>query len=155
MNIFLLDRDIGLNVQYHCDKHVVKMILESAQLLSSVHHMQGNPQGYTLTHKKHPCAMWARYSQENYDWLLEFTLTLGDEYTYRYGKIHKSIGVVENLPHPNLPYLGLTEHPKCVADDLKHIEDVVEAYRVYYIRDKGYMCKWTDRNIPEWFEFPA
>lgn len=155
MNIFVLDRDIKLCAQYHCDKHVVKMILEYAQLLSSVHRVAGNTVGYELTHKNHPCAIWARTCQENYDWLMELALEVGDEYTYRYGKTHKSIGVIESLPDPKLERLGLaTELPKCVADDLKNIPDVVDAYREYYRRDKAHFCKWTGREVPIWFEFP-
>lgn len=154
MNIFVLDRDIKLCTQYHCNKHVVKMILEYAQLLSSVHRVAGNAVGYELTHKNHPCAIWARTSQQNYDWLMELALEVGDEYTYRYNKVHKSIGIIESLPNPNLPYSGLTEFPKCVADDLKTIPDVVDAYREYYRRDKAHFCKWTGREVPLWFEFP-
>lgn len=155
MNIFVLDRDIKTCAQYHCDKHVVKMILEYAQLLSSVHRVAGDNIGYELTHKNHPCAIWARTSRENYDWLMELSLEVGDEYTYRYNKVHKSIGVIESLPYPDLTSIGLTEFPKCVADDLKVIPDVVEAYREYYRRDKAYFCKWTGREVPLWFEFPG
>ena len=86
---------------------------------------------------------------------MELALEVGDEYTYRYGKTHKSIGVIESLPDPKLGRSGLiTEFPKCVADDLKNIPDVVEAYREYYRRDKAHFCKWTGRETPIWFEFP-
>ena len=142
-------------VQYHCDKHTVKMILESAQILSSVHHVLGtaNDACYKLTHKNHPVNIWARTSLENYEYLLEFTYKLGEEYTYRYGKVHKSIReVIPNLPKPlGLDYTGFTEPAKCVHDDFKHIEDTVEAYRQFYIRDKGEFCVWTGRDIPWWF----
>lgn len=151
MNIFVLDTNIKLCAQYHCDKHVVKMMLEYAQLLSSVHRSAGRQVGYELTHKNHPCAVWARTSQENYDWLMELALEVSDEYTYRYGKQHKSLSVIESLPCPNLPSTGLTVWPKCVTDDLKSIPDVVDAYRMYYCRDKAYFCKWKNREIPEWF----
>lgn len=159
MNIFVLDRSIKKCAEYHADKHVIKMTLEYAQLLCSVHYFTGIdtntiPNIYKLTHKNHPCAIWARTSQQNYDWLMELALEVGDEYTYRYNKVHKSIGVIESLPNPNLPYSGLTEFPKCVADDLKTIPDVVDAYREYYRRDKAHFCKWTGREVPLWFEFP-
>lgn len=154
MNIFYLDHDIEKCVEYHCNKHVVKMILEYAQLLSSVHHMtgSGNEQMYKLTHKNHPDAVWARSSIGNYEYLYSLVCLLGEEYTYRYGKIHKSIGVVETLPYPSgLNDLPFTEPPRCVHDDFKSIEDTVEAYRRYYIRDKGHFCVWTGREVPEWF----
>lgn len=153
MNIFFLSKDIDENVRFHCDRHVVKMILEYAQLLSSVHHMTGtgNEQMYKLTHKNHPDAIWARSSIENYAYLISLAILLGEEYTFRYGKVHKSIGVIERLCIPELPSLGFTSPPKCVHDDFKGIDDTVEAYRAYYNRDKAYMCAWTKRPVPEWF----
>ena len=154
MNIFYLDRDIEKCVQMHCDKHVVKMCIEYAQLLSSVHHMTGtgNEQMYKLTHKNHPDAIWARTSFENYAYLVSLAVLLGEEYTFRYGKVHKSIELVESLPWPSgVPTGSFSEPPKCVHDDFKSIEDVVEAYRAYYNRDNAYMCTWKKRPIPEWF----
>ena len=156
MNIFYLDRDIEKNVQYHCDKHVVKMILESAQLLSSVHHMTNEVPPlsvYKLTHKNHPCAIWARSSLANYEYLFALTVLLNDEYRFRYSKKfdHKSMSIVQDMPIPNLPDLPFTEPPKCVHDDFKDIDDVVDAYRAYYKRDKASFCTWTNREIPEWF----
>lgn len=154
MNIFYLDNDIEKCVQAHCDKHVVKMILEYAQLLSSVHHMtgSGNEHMYKLTHKNHPDAIWARSSIENYAYLISLAVLLGEEYTFRYGKVHKSIGVIERLPSPKLPECLFVAPPKCVHDDFKGIDDTVEAYRAYYNRDKRDFCVWTKRPVPEWFK---
>mgnify|MGYP000607032860 CR=1 FL=1 len=98
MNIFFLDDDIKKCAQYHCDKHVVKMILETAQLLCGVHHMidQVTDQvPYKLSHKNHPCSIWSRESLSNYLYLCELGLELCYEYTYRYGKKHKSQSVIE------------------------------------------------------------
>lgn len=154
MNIFYLDYDIHKCVQAHCDKHVVKMILESAQLLSSVHHCTGTgtEQMYKLTHKNHPDAIWARQSTENYAYLISLAILLGEEYTFRYGKVHRSIGIIEPMGFPTgVPDGVFTHPPKCVHDDFKGIDDVVEAYRAYYKRDKAYMCTWKKREVPEWF----
>ncbi|CAB4174630.1 hypothetical protein UFOVP961_66 [uncultured Caudovirales phage] len=157
MNIFYLDKDIDKCVQAHCDKHVVKMILEYAQLLSSVHHMT-DPKAeqilclYKLTHKNHPDAVWARSSLGNYEYLYSLAILLGEEYTYRYNRVHKSIYMLEDMPYPSyLPEGKFTEPPKCVHDDFKNIEDTVEAYRSYYNRDKAHFCVWTNRSTPEWF----
>lgn len=156
MNIFFLDRNIHECVQSHNDRHVVKMILEYAQLLCSVHSVT-NPDAanwdfiYKLTHKNHPDAVWARSSLENYEYLISLAILLGEEYTFRYGKTHKSIGVIERLPIPELVSLGFTEPPKCVHDDFKGIEDTVEAYRAYYMRDKREFCVWKKRGTPYWF----
>ena len=155
MNIFYLDTDIEKCVQYHCDKHVVKMILEYAQLLSSVHRVttpEYEGTHYKLTHKNHPDAVWARTSIRNYEYLFSLAILLGEEYTYRYSRTHKSIAVIETLPYPSrLDDLPFTEPPKCVHDDFKTIEDTVEAYRAYYMRDKRDICTWKERGTPYWF----
>lgn len=154
MNIFYLDTDLQKCVEYHCDKHVVKMCIEYAQLLSSVHHSVGADctSMYKLTHKNHPCAVWARASQQNYEYLFSLAVMLGEEYTHRYGKFHKSMEVVDGAGSITLPDLGFSDPPKCIPDDLKEMPDVVEAYRAYYKRDKAHFCKWTKREIPEWFK---
>lgn len=129
------------------------MILEYAQLLCSVHHETGTgtEQMYKLTHRNHPDAVWARTSLANYEYLISLSVLLGEEYTFRYGRVHKSIGIIESLPYPKLPEQAFTEPPRCVHDDFKGIDDTVEAYRAYYRRDKRHFCVWTKREIPEWF----
>lgn len=88
MNIFLLDYDVKKCAQSHVDKHVVKMILETAQLLCGAHHVIGTTDNipYKLSHKNHPCSIWVRESLTNYLYLCELGLELCYEYTYRYGK---------------------------------------------------------------------
>lgn len=153
MNIFILDYDITKSAEYHCDKHVVKMCIEYAQLLSSVHHCLGQPAEYRLTHKNHPCAVWARTSLSNYEYLMELAFALGSEYTHRYGKKHKSIEeVVAYLPPIKLVDIGLTPFVKAIANpDIKKIEDTVEAYREYYRKEKSGFATWKLRPVPEWF----
>lgn len=155
MNIFVLDYNIEKCAQFHCDKHVVKMVLESAQLLSSVHRTHGEEVGYSLTHKNHPCAIWARESRENYDWLYELALSLNDEYGFRYNKSHKSIQVIESLPSPDyLPNKGLTPFAKAFgayADECNKHSDVVEAYRHYYRVAKADIVTWKHREQPYWY----
>ena len=155
MNIFVLDRDVRKCAQYHNDKHVVKMILESAQLLCGVHHMveeNTDEVPYRLSHKNHPCSIWARENISNYLWLCELGLELCKEYTHRYEKRHKSQDVIEwcliNLP--NIPEEDFTEPPKAMPDEYK-VNDVVQSYRNYYLGDKKYFSKWKKRDIPYWF----
>ena len=155
MNIFILDYDTKKCAQYHCDKHVVKMILETAQLLCGVHHMtpQVTPQvPYKLSHKNHPCAIWARESLSNYLYLCDLGLELCKEYTYRYGKRHKSQQVIEwcMINKPQIPDIDFTTPPKAMPDEYKVI-DVVESYRNYYMGAKKNFAVWKNRNIPEWF----
>jgi hypothetical protein len=162
MNIFFLDFDTQKCAQYHCDKHVVKMILETAQLLCGVHHVTdqettkkqpSNDQvPYKLSHKNHPCAIWSRESLSNYLYLCDLGLELCKEYTYRYGKRHKSQDVIEwcLTNKPIIKDIGFTTPPKAMPDEYK-VESVIESYRNYYVGAKKDFCVWKNRNIPEWF----
>ena len=156
MNIFFLDNDIKKCAQYHCDKHVVKMILETAQLLCGVHHTtpQVTPEiPYKLSHKNHPCAIWSRESLTNYLVLCELGLELCYEYTYRYGKRHKSQDVIEwcVINKPSIVDIGYTEPPKAMPDEYK-VDSVVESYRNYYRGAKVSFAVWKNREKPFWFE---
>jgi hypothetical protein len=155
MNIFFLDENPTLSAQYHVDKHVVKMILETAQLLCSVHHVteQVTEQvPYKLSHKNHPCAVWARQSLSNYLYLCELGLELGKEYTHRYGKRHKSIEVIEwcIVNKPNIPDIDFTQPAMAMPDEYK-TDSVVESYRNYYIGAKISLASWKNREKPFWF----
>jgi hypothetical protein len=159
MNIFFLDYDTKKCVEYHCDKHVVKMILETAQLLCGVHHLtpqvapQVAPQvPYKLSHKNHPCAIWTRESLSNYLYLCDLGLELCKEYTYRYGKRHKSQDVIEwcLCNKPMIIDLGFTTPPMAMPDEYK-VMDVVQSYRNYYMGAKKSFAVWKNRKVPEWF----
>jgi len=158
MNVFYLDRDLTKCAQAHCDKHVNKMILESAQLLASAHHMT-NPEAstipnmYRLTHKNHPDAIWVRQSINHYLYLMDLMEALNEEAQWRYGhsNVHVSLAKVRDWPFPDLPDTRFTEPPKCVHDDFKGMDDVVEAYRAYYNRDKRPIASWTKRSPPDWY----
>ncbi len=154
MNIFVLDFDPQKAAMYHNDKHVVKMIVETAQLLCSVHHMTSDKTDipYKLISKNHPCAKWARKSRENYLWLLELGLYLCKEYEHRYGKVHKSLSClawcVSN--RPNLPSLGITSFALAMPEE--HMTDnAIFSYRLYYLKDKNHLANWTKREKPDWY----
>jgi hypothetical protein len=156
MNIFVLDYNPQKCAKYHVDKHVVKMILETAQLLCGVHHMCDQVTvdiPYKLSHKNHPCSIWVRECVENYVWLCDLGIELCKEYTYRYGKRHKSQDVIEwcmlNIPPIN-QYGDITTFPLAMPNECK-LDDVVESYRNYYILHKKGFAKWTKRNTPKWF----
>ena len=156
MNIFLLDTDTRKCAQYHCDKHVVKMILETAQLLCGVHHMTDqviDQVPYKLSHKNHPCAIWSRESLSNYLYLCDLGLELCKEYTYRYGKRHKSQDVIEwcVTNKPNICDKEFTEPARAMPNEYK-VDSVVESYRNYYIGEKSKIAVWKNREIPEWFK---
>lgn len=170
MNIFFLHLRQRTCARYHADKHVIKMILETCQLLCSAHHMSNTSNmpslyepPYKLTHKNHPCAIWTRQSVGNYEWLAKLGLELCYEYTYRYGKIHKSQAYIEDLSKniPNIPDLGFTEPYRVgnLNNDLKQKKykshfHVVLHYRKYYIESKKHLHSWkgklAGRPDPHW-----
>ena len=153
MNIFYLSHDPDEAARVMYNKHVVKMILETAQLLCGVHHMTGGEAPYGLSHKNHPCSIWARECIENYVWLCDLGIELCKEYTHRYGKRHKSQEIIEwcMVNHPNIEEKGdLTEFRLAMPDECK-IGDAVESYREYYNVFKKGFAKWKNREVPYWF----
>ena len=153
MNIFVLDRNITTCARYHADQHVVKMILESAQMLCTVVNEAGGQSPYKSTHPQHPCTLWAGASLANWLWLQRLALALNDEYRYRYRKDvdHKSATVVRNLALPGLAEIGLTEFAQAVPEQYRVPGDAVLAYRRFYIAEKAHFARWTRRRSPRWF----
>lgn len=131
------------------------MILETCQLLCSVWHIKDPTHSiyeppYRLTHKNHPCAIWARTSRPNYVWLCTLGKELCKEYTFRYGKIHKCQSMLNELEH-NVPIsFGVhewTEPPQAMPDEYKKKNSVL-AYRQYYRYGKTHLHFWKNRNVP-------
>ena len=159
MNIFFLDRYPHVAARYHCDKHVVKMIIETAQLLSTAHRVldgdnYADSHGlYKRTHENHPCAMWARASMWNYRWLWSLLSGLCAEYTLRYGKTHATERMLDSLrlqPH-NIPVGYAVDPPQCMPDEYKHLS-AVSAYRAFYSGDKRRFAAWNHGPKPDWWE---
>ena len=152
MNIFYLSRDPHEAARLQCDRHVVKMILETAQLLSTAHNeLDGGQIAYKSTHKNHPSAVWARANRENYTWLQRHLMALGDEYARRYGRVHKTIQThSQSLLEPprGISDGGFTDPPQCMPDECKR-PDAVQGYQVYY----NYKADdWDARGIPmKWY----
>jgi hypothetical protein len=152
------------------------MILETAQLLCSVHymlieeeidgikfeyHLDYSPP-YKLTHKNHPCAIWARQCVGNYLWLVELGLELCYEYSFRYSnKIHKTQAILEELKEniPLFPYREyqefypinfqdqITQPPQAMPDEYKDADPII-GYRNYYKYGKSNLHSWKNREIP-------
>jgi hypothetical protein len=154
MNIFFLSLDPTEAARLHCDKHVVKMILETAQLLYTAHWMYEStlPDGaYRKTHPNHPSARWVRESLANYVWLCRLGLALCEEYTYRYGKTHKTQHHLEWLiAHSprGLVNIGWTLPRLAMPDEFKNNDPVV-AYRNYYKGAKSRLLSYTKRPMPD------
>ena len=138
----------------HCDKHVVKMILEYAQLLCSAWHILDEKHEYfkpkyKLTHKNHPCALWVRSSIGNYKWLCALGLALCKEYTFRYDKIHKSEEIIHELSKNiiRVKVYDFFDPPQAMPDIYKN-SDAVFAYHKYYMGEKKHILKWKKRREP-------
>jgi hypothetical protein len=177
MNIFYLHKDPTVAAQMHVDKHCVKMILETCQLLSTAHRMLDGTEVpgktktgrnirrwtlpddrdavvYTATHINHPSAVWCRQNRENYYWLWCLLSALCTEYTYRYGKVHKcqEIGLVDKLKYfpNNLPHGNFTGPTPAMPDQYKIPGDSIQSYRNYYNGEKQRMFAWKKRERPDW-----
>ena len=160
MNIFYLDKRPDDCAEMHCDKHVLKMILESAQMLSTAHReLDGNNVPdilYKATHKNHPSTIWARSSKQHYDWLFRLFRMLSAEYSMRYSsdvfKVHKTwdkLGKILEVAPKNIEDNGWNDPPQCMPDHCKD-DDVVRAYRNYYILEKKHFAVWKHSNTPKW-----
>jgi hypothetical protein len=175
MNIFYLHEETKECAKQHLDKHVVKMILEYAQLLSTAHRLldgyeyegksisgrkamrwklddEREDNLYMASHMKHPSGMWCRETSRNYMWLYSLWRDLMKEYTFRYGKHHvaeRLIPFLDNLPK-NIKFGELTTMPQCMPEQYK-VPDSIQAYKNYYIGDKQRFAVWTNRPIPEWY----
>ena len=180
MNVFVLDKDPVVAAQLQCDKHVVKMIVESAQMLSTAHRMldgemietrtktgrkgrhyklEGELENvlYKAVHYHHPCTVWTMKSNNNYNWHYVHFCALCDEYKYRYGKTHMTdtkLRDVLSTPPRNIPIGYLTQQPLAMQSNPECMfEDVVKSYRAFYqTKQKRFKMAWTKREIPDWFQ---
>lgn len=189
MNIFVLDKDPVRAAEAHCDKHVVKMILESGQMLSAAHwigwqNMLKMPSSlkqrerqvwlrdnvrqdlqplWKMTHVGHPCTQWTQRVWGNYMWHSRLGLALCDEYTRRYGRVHKAHEYHRWLNRHIPPTfetsienpVGITPFAVCMPVECKIAGDVVASYRNYYNTKKTHMAKWAHGQTPAWYVPPG
>lgn len=161
MNIFVLDDNPVVAAMNQCDKHVVKMALESAQMLSSAHRIldgdDADERLYKIAHPKHPCTLWTMETIANYHWHYNHWQALCMEYEYRYGKSHMSwvkLKDVLKVQPRNIPIgtltpfrLAMGSNPECMIEG-----DPVRSYRAFYkTKQERFDMKWTKRPTPEWF----
>ena len=161
MNIFYLHPDPLTAAEMHCDKHCVKMILETAQMLCTAHRtLDGDEKAdklgmYKTVHLNHPSTKWIRGSRLQYEWAFHLFKFLCEEYHYRFKKIHKTEAKLrEALRTPPLAITDdstYTQPPQCMPDQYKVLDDAVQAYRNYYIGEKAYFAKWAYTRTPEWW----
>lgn len=179
MNIFYVHQEPKICAQQHVDKHVVKMILEYAQLLSTAHRILDGVEYvgksksgrkatryllsddrehhlYLASHLNHPSAKWTRHSACHYRWLFKLWIELMREYNYRYGKIHSAarlIPYLKELPK-NIPENGFSAPWRAMPEEFKadrsEPDYTIKSYRAYYLGAKTSMFKWKNRPQPEW-----
>ena len=177
MNIFYLHEDPIQNAKWHIDKHIVKMPIEYAQLMSTAHrlldgemylgktangrnikrwrlHDEREDILYKASHINHPSAVWVRESIENYFEMYKLYMAVLAEFTNRYGKVHgsskPSIALIR--PPSNIPMVKGTQLPQCMPEICKVKNNPILAYRNYYIVEKNSFASWKNREIPEWFQ---
>lgn len=151
MNIFYLSNNVKKCARYHVNKHVVKMILESAQLLCTAIWLAGGQAHCKPTHKNHPSAIWARASKANWLWLKSLALALCDEYSFRYQKTHKLEPIINELICPDIPDLPFTQPTPAMPDEYKHANSLI-AYRNYYKYGKKHLHDWKFRSVPKFIQ---
>jgi len=172
MNIFYLDSVEQICAEMHNNKHVVKMILEYSQLLSTAHRVLDGVETetvsktgrkkkvwklnnsyeevvYQATHINHPSAIWCRNSYENYTYLARLLKNLCKEYTYRYGKVHKceSSGLVDKLQYTplNIKPGAFTQPTPAMPEEYKVSGDSISSYRNYYNNSKQHLANWKGK----------
>lgn len=156
MNIFALHLDPSQAARWHCDAHVVKMIVETAQILSTTQHILGGHGPYRATHINHPCSIWARSTRSNYLWLTELGLELCKEYTARYGKTHATEPVLNtlasNIPSSSLwlQKATLTPFAQAMPEEFRSHDPIASYQRYYQTKRGGRLGTWK-RNQPNWW----
>lgn len=155
MNIFVLDSNPTKAAQFACDKHVVKMVLETAQILCTVRQVYKLDAPYRAFNPKHPCCIWAAESQGNYDWLLKHGLALCKEYTKRYKKIHRCQSIITfcKKNSAEIPFEKKQRTPFALAmpDHCQVEGNPVESYRNFYRQEKSRFAEWRHSPIPNWY----
>ena len=179
MNIFYLDKNPRQAAQWQCDKHVVKMPVETAQLLCTAHRVLDGTEYidrtknnrkikrwkmpdkfheslfYKATHVNHPSAVWVRESKDHYDWLYEHFIALSNEFTQRYNKPHRSWELLAPflLQAPvNITKSGFVDPIPAINDkyqDMIVLNNSIQSYRNYYQFAKTDLHQWK-QNKPDW-----
>ena len=168
MNIFVLDSAPQTAARYHCDRHVVKMINETTQMLVTAHAvlddsvqrfdahsvLRGTHLVCAPTHPNHVCNVWLRVSSMNYAWLHTLGLELLRQYERRYSRRHAYSDMLRTAlvqPPTALPYGELTPHAQAMPERFKHA-DAVHAYRLYYAGAKLRFARWRHSEAPPWLD---
>lgn len=176
MNIFFLSGKPRRCARWHCDKHVVKMILEYTQILYTANHVNGGTptillnapvcattgkRGYKLHAKNHPSVKWASESLAHYYWLLALAFCLVEEHTFRFQPkarhaCYEHLRWLSKNPPPDLLFrrFWMRDPPPAMPEEYRVEGDSIFSYRNYYNgskRDRGLLI-YTRRHVPHIFE---
>tara|TARA_R100001510_G_C7602652_1_gene168754 strand:- start:408 stop:911 length:504 start_codon:yes stop_codon:yes gene_type:complete len=159
MNIFYLSKDPIEIAKQLCDKHIVKMPLESAQMLSTAWWSKTSFKEsknvlkniYKPVHVGHPSTVWTMQTEGNYLWHYDLLVAMLNEYSRRYNKVHASSELLELLKESPVKGGEFYPPPQCMPDEYK-CKDPIEAYRNYYINEKARFAKYTKGTAPQWLE---
>ena len=154
MNIFALDTNVDDCAMAYMDQHINKMILESAQMICSVAHLEGFKAPYRAAHKKHPCVLWLQESESNIIWLYMLAEALNREKLYRWGGVsHRSMLIIRKVVSEMLQpidWVGLTPFKMVMPEEYQE-DDPIESYREYYrFKSQAIEGTWTKRDKPMW-----
>ena len=164
MNIFALDRDPQNAAEMMCDKHIPKMIVESAQMLACAAIRHGaTPDMMPLTKKgtpykggyyRHPCTVWAGDAKGNYEWLVYHGLALCDEYEFRFNNGEHTCKEAILILADHIDMIPLTYPPRtpfyqAMPEEYQQ-EDSIKAYRAYY-HSKDFAEWKKGRDAPSWW----
>jgi hypothetical protein len=154
MNVFFLDECPEKAAKFHCDKHVVKMILETAQIVSTVYDRYEKHEEWMLKpcFRNHPCTLWAGNSRQNLIWLISLGIELNKQYMERYGREHKYLYMFFKLGakrHSFMPDNGFTKPALAMPLECQMV-DPVESYRLYYMTNKRNIVSWKNGK-PSWY----
>ena len=154
MNIFALSIHPPEAARWHVDKHVVKMPIETAQMLCTVRHIYGGDDlPYKPTHIHDPCCKWVAESAENYVWLCILGIELCAEYAHRYNQVHRCTGIIQEclqkIPK-RIANKGRTKFVQAMPNHCK-MNNPVLGYRNYYLQEKSHLAIWSNRDVPYWW----
>lgn len=156
MNVFYLDEDPAIAAVALCDSHVIKMISESVQLLSTAHHLLPTTVDREVlpkrTHENHPSAKWVRETRCNYFWLFRHYFEMSKEYYRRYGRHHDYFDLAYELAvAPSIAAFDRTSVPLAMPDRFK-TTDPVYSYRLYYASKYDTITMSWKTKPPSWFK---
>lgn len=159
MNIFLLEQDKNGNIDWRKsaesldNMRIVKMILESMQMLSTVYQQYQKVDGlYRPTHINHPCTKWVGESLENFSLTIEHAIYMNETFKKRFDKSHRSIELLKLFDKRNYRHFfsnkKFTIPPLAMPDEFRG-DNVVESYQNYFVSKD--LIKYNREDIPKWF----